>query len=228
MEWWQLGMVTFGPHCWTWVLWKILSLTLFPNWLQKCACNATINVTFFEAQNWGCDRDGRHRHLCNLLHFSCPKREQVKRRFAIFAKSWTFFPVLWTATSGSWEKFECPTLWRRPVWFLLGLPNKPLLTVQAGRVFWVKQPWFCHYPHMLVKKNYSPQSLTKNASTENYPPIGNPEMNRTWKAHHDFRWTMLYSLPGYTAYPPKFNMEPENNGFQKDFPFPVTYFQVLC
>ena len=26
--------------------------------------------------------------------------------------------------------------------------------------------------------------------------------------------------------PPKFNMEPENNGFQLDFPFPVTYFQV--
>ena len=26
----------------------------------------------------------------------------------------------------------------------------------------------------------------------------------------------------------KFNMEPENNGFQMDFPFPVTYFQVPC
>ena len=26
--------------------------------------------------------------------------------------------------------------------------------------------------------------------------------------------------------PQKFNMEPENNGFQKDFPFPGTYFQV--
>ena len=28
--------------------------------------------------------------------------------------------------------------------------------------------------------------------------------------------------------PPKFNMEPENNGFQMDFPFPGTYFQVPC
>ena len=28
--------------------------------------------------------------------------------------------------------------------------------------------------------------------------------------------------------PPKFNMEPENNGFQKDFPFPGTCFQFPC
>jgi len=28
--------------------------------------------------------------------------------------------------------------------------------------------------------------------------------------------------------PPNFNMEPENHGFQKDFPFPGTYFQVPC
>ena len=28
--------------------------------------------------------------------------------------------------------------------------------------------------------------------------------------------------------PPKFNMEPENHGFQKDVPFPGTYFQVPC
>ena len=28
--------------------------------------------------------------------------------------------------------------------------------------------------------------------------------------------------------PLKFNMEPENNGFQMDFPFPGTYFQVPC
>ena len=28
--------------------------------------------------------------------------------------------------------------------------------------------------------------------------------------------------------PPKFNMEPENHGFQKDFPFPGTSFQVPC
>ena len=26
---------------------------------------------------------------------------------------------------------------------------------------------------------------------------------------------------------PKFNMEPENNGFQKNFPFPGAYFQAL-
>ena len=28
--------------------------------------------------------------------------------------------------------------------------------------------------------------------------------------------------------PPKTNIEPENNGFQMDFPFPGTYFQVPC
>jgi len=28
--------------------------------------------------------------------------------------------------------------------------------------------------------------------------------------------------------PLKFNMEPENNGFQMGFPFPGTYFQVPC
>ena len=34
-------------------------------------------------------------------------------------------------------------------------------------------------------------------------------------------WELVYT-------PPKFNMEPENNGFQMDFPFPGTYFQVPC
>ena len=29
-------------------------------------------------------------------------------------------------------------------------------------------------------------------------------------------------------HPRKFNMEPEDHGFQKDFPFPWTYFQVPC
>ena len=28
--------------------------------------------------------------------------------------------------------------------------------------------------------------------------------------------------------PPKFNMEPENDGFQKESPFPVVDFQVPC
>ena len=28
--------------------------------------------------------------------------------------------------------------------------------------------------------------------------------------------------------PPQSNMEPENDGFQMDFPFPGTYFQVPC
>ena len=31
-----------------------------------------------------------------------------------------------------------------------------------------------------------------------------------------------------TTTPPKFNMEPENDGFQKESPFPGTSFQVLC
>ena len=33
-------------------------------------------------------------------------------------------------------------------------------------------------------------------------------------------------IPLYT--PPKFNMEPENDGFQKESPFPGTSFQVPC
>ena len=33
-------------------------------------------------------------------------------------------------------------------------------------------------------------------------------------------------IPLYT--PPKFNMEPENDGFQKESPFPGTSFQVTC
>ena len=37
----------------------------------------------------------------------------------------------------------------------------------------------------------------------------------------------LWSHP-IPSTPPKFNMEPENHGFQKDFPFPGTYFQVPC
>ena len=28
--------------------------------------------------------------------------------------------------------------------------------------------------------------------------------------------------------PPKFNMEPENDGFQKESPFPMADFQVPC
>ena len=39
------------------------------------------------------------------------------------------------------------------------------------------------------------------------------------------KWILHPRLPNT---PPKFNMEPENNGFQKDFPFPGTYFQVPC
>ena len=31
-----------------------------------------------------------------------------------------------------------------------------------------------------------------------------------------------------THTPPKFNMEPENDGFQKESPFPGTSFQVPC
>ena len=28
--------------------------------------------------------------------------------------------------------------------------------------------------------------------------------------------------------PPKFNMEPENDGFQQESPFPEVYFEVPC
>ena len=33
---------------------------------------------------------------------------------------------------------------------------------------------------------------------------------------------------GMKCTPPKFNMEPENDGFQKESPFPGTSFQVPC
>ena len=37
---------------------------------------------------------------------------------------------------------------------------------------------------------------------------------------------MIGSKSPVDLHPAKFNMEPENNGFQMDFPFPGTYFQV--
>ena len=33
---------------------------------------------------------------------------------------------------------------------------------------------------------------------------------------------------GYTDTPPMFDMEPENDGFQKESPFPADYSQVPC
>ena len=42
-----------------------------------------------------------------------------------------------------------------------------------------------------------------------------------------FNSIRLYSIENFmNPTPPKFNMEPENNAFQMDFPFPGTYFQV--
>ena len=43
-------------------------------------------------------------------------------------------------------------------------------------------------------------------------------------------FTIHFGVPFFleTPTPPKFNMEAENHGFQKDFPFPGTYFQVPC
>ena len=37
-----------------------------------------------------------------------------------------------------------------------------------------------------------------------------------------------YSHIHFYGTPPKFNMEPENDGFQKESPFPGTSFQVPC
>ena len=60
------------------------------------------------------------------------------------------------------------------------------------------------------------------------------------------RWRLIFGTSGDSKYtyhwvnysdvnlalqngtPPKFNMEPKNTGFQMDFPFPGTYFQVPC
>ena len=46
-----------------------------------------------------------------------------------------------------------------------------------------------------------------------------------WKKWFPYR---INGTMVYLATPPKFNMEPEDHGFQKDFPFPGTYFQVPC
>jgi len=58
-------------------------------------------------------------------------------------------------------------------------------------------------------------------------------LNKTFCDHHQDvpekqymqqeNWKMIL---GYT--PPKFNMEPENDGFQKESPFPGVDFQVPC
>ena len=55
----------------------------------------------------------------------------------------------------------------------------------------------------------------------------------------DFDWAELQenAVKGYiesqenhwtSTTPPKFNMKPENDGFQKESPFPGTSFQVPC
>ena len=48
---------------------------------------------------------------------------------------------------------------------------------------------------------------------------------RRWSPGSMSIWAIRSQLYGT---PPKFNMEPENHGFQKDFPFPGTYFRVPC
>ena len=42
------------------------------------------------------------------------------------------------------------------------------------------------------------------------------------------RWPHLKKNGGRRHTPPKFNIEPENGGFQKGSPFPVGHFQVPC
>ena len=56
--------------------------------------------------------------------------------------------------------------------------------------------------------------------------------------HGEDFWILLKSMDGThplkkttactSCTPPKLNTEPENSGFQMDFPFPGTYFQVPC
>ena len=40
--------------------------------------------------------------------------------------------------------------------------------------------------------------------------------------------SFVVKMFGRTLTPPKFKMEPENDGFQKESPFPGTSFQVPC
>ena len=48
------------------------------------------------------------------------------------------------------------------------------------------------------------------------------------REHGDLRveFELYYCLMQVRLTPPKFNMEPENDGFQKESPFPATSFQV--
>ena len=60
-------------------------------------------------------------------------------------------------------------------------------------------------------------------------PSGNGYANRVELGHTEACFGSLVGLELETAFtPPKFNMEPENDGFQKESPFPGTSFQVPC
>jgi len=63
----------------------------------------------------------------------------------------------------------------------------------------------------------------------------------TTRKYHKFAYASSVGVPFLTKLhgkkqkpgsprltPPKFNMEPENDGFQKESPFPGTSFQVPC
>ena len=66
------------------------------------------------------------------------------------------------------------------------------------------------------------------------------DASQSWRVPYDTTNLFVFSLkvvffkhskkknPVATSHtPPKFNMEPENNGFQMDFPFPGTYFHSM-
>ena len=62
------------------------------------------------------------------------------------------------------------------------------------------------------------QDILPDVLLKSWPGIWRSSIYRTW--------VVCCSLNLFT--PPKFNMEPENDGFQKESPFPGTSFQVRC
>ena len=46
--------------------------------------------------------------------------------------------------------------------------------------------------------------------------------------HGTGKWVPLIVVYPLNNTPPKFNMEPEDDGFQKESPFPLVDFQVPC
>ena len=83
------------------------------------------------------------------------------------------------------------------------------------------QSFFVHWPHGTALSMMNCPAPGWTASCPRGPPVLSRMYSYVFRQGLFFFWcSQVISTP------PKFNMEPENNGFQMDFPFPGTYFQV--